>query len=78
MGTLITLDDDLPGGWDNPDGSRRPEWLTAPYWAQIFTGLSVASFVSAIDEDSRSSLVTFTLAGLVFLVVAVLLGRRRV
>ena len=34
-GTLITIDDDLPGGWSNPDGTVRPPWLEAPFWGQV-------------------------------------------
>lgn len=26
-GHLITIDDDLPGGWGNPDGLRPSPWL---------------------------------------------------
>ena len=28
VGTIVTIDDDLPGGWSNPDGKTRPEWKT--------------------------------------------------
>jgi len=26
LGTLVTFDDDLPGGWSNPDGSQKPPY----------------------------------------------------
>ena len=34
-GTLITIDDDLPGGWSNPDGTSVPEWKMLWWWADI-------------------------------------------
>jgi hypothetical protein len=34
-GTIITIDDDFPGGWSNPDGKSTPEWQTATWWADI-------------------------------------------
>ena len=48
-GTLVTIDDDLKGGWSNPDGSVRPPWLQMPFWGQIVAGLSLASAGAAID-----------------------------
>jgi hypothetical protein len=38
VGTLVTLDDDLKGGWSNPDGTARPPWLETPFWGQIVIG----------------------------------------
>ena len=35
IGTLITIDDDLPGGWSNPDGKSVPEWRTLWWWADL-------------------------------------------
>jgi hypothetical protein len=35
VGTLITIDDDLPGGWSNPDGKSVPEWRTLWWWADL-------------------------------------------
>jgi len=35
VGTLITIDDDLPGGWGNPDGKFVPEWRTLWWWADL-------------------------------------------
>ena len=49
IGTLITIDDDLKGGWSNPDGSVRPPWLQTQYWGQILAGLSLSSIGAAID-----------------------------
>jgi hypothetical protein len=57
MWTLITIDDDLPGGWSNPDGTVRPDWLMAPFWGQVCLGLAVTSFIGALDAgwSSRSA-----------------------
>ena len=35
IGTLITIDDDLPGGWSNLDGKSVPEWRTLWWWADL-------------------------------------------
>jgi hypothetical protein len=76
IGTLITFDDDLPGGWSNPDGKRRPDWFTAPFWAQICAGLSISSFASILDIGLRNEVgVGFGLVGLCAGFVAFLLLR---
>ena len=49
LGTLATIDDDLKGGWSNPDGKVRPPWLQSPFWGQIIAGLSLSSVGVAID-----------------------------
>ncbi|HEX2598338.1 MAG TPA: hypothetical protein VHL05_06170, partial [Terriglobales bacterium] len=36
VGTLVTLDDDMPGGWSNPDGKAVPEWKMLWWWADLF------------------------------------------
>ena len=64
-GTLITIDDDLPGGWSNPDGTVRPPWLEAPFWGQISGGLAASAAGFAVDFGWRSS------QGLVALLVSV-------
>jgi hypothetical protein len=48
VGTLITIDDDLPGGWSNPDGKSVPEWKTLWWWADLLLvrgALVVGAFV---------------------------------
>jgi hypothetical protein len=54
-GTLITIDDDLKGGWSNPDKTVRPPWLEAPFWGQIVGGVALSFVGFAIDAGSRSS-----------------------
>ncbi|WP_290646796.1 hypothetical protein, partial [Aquabacterium sp.] len=54
-GTLITADDDLPGGWGNSDGSVPPPWKTAWFWGQITLRLSFALSAFAIEAGVWSS-----------------------
>jgi hypothetical protein len=35
IGTLVTIDDDFPGGWSNPDGTNVPEWRIVWWWADL-------------------------------------------
>jgi hypothetical protein len=55
VGTLITIDDDLPGGWSNPDGTVRPPWRAAPFWGQVAGGVALSAAGFAIDVGWRSS-----------------------
>jgi len=41
VGTIITADDDLPGGFGNPSGKAIPPWRTASYWGQLFGGCAL-------------------------------------
>lgn len=34
-GMLTTIDDDMPGGWSNPDGKSIPEWKMLWWWADL-------------------------------------------
>ena len=67
-GTLVTIDDDLKGGWSNPDGTVRPPWLEAPFWGQIAGGLALSLGGFAVDAGWQSS------DGLRFWCVAVAAG----
>lgn len=68
MGTLVTIDDDMKGGWSNPDGSVKPPWLQAPFWGQIIGGLSLSLVGFAIDTGwkTQESLWYWVLAALGF------------
>jgi hypothetical protein len=35
VGTIITIDDDMPGGFSNPDGKAVPEWRTLWWWSNL-------------------------------------------
>ncbi|MES1191806.1 MAG: hypothetical protein ABUS47_12095 [Steroidobacter sp.] len=49
VGTLITIGDDLPGGWSNLDGKSVPEWRRLWWWADLLLvrgALVVGSFAA--------------------------------
>jgi hypothetical protein len=59
FGTLITLDDDLPGGWSNPDGKAIPEWRTLIWHVDVILcrgSFVVAAFAIQYREDVRVAL----------------------
>ena len=55
VGTLVTLDDDLKGGWSNRDGSVRPPWLQPPFWGQVSAGVALSAAGFAIDAGWRTA-----------------------
>ena len=55
LGTLVTAEDDMPGGWSNPDGTIPPPWPTAPFWGQLSTGFAISAFVAALEFGLRTS-----------------------
>ncbi len=48
-GLLITIDDDLPGGWANPNGDIPPPWAYPEFWGEFILRASVAGAGFAID-----------------------------
>jgi hypothetical protein len=57
-GTIITIDDDFPGGWSNPDGKATPEWKTLTWWADIFLcrgAFVIAAAAFDVRADVRES-----------------------
>jgi len=76
VGTLITLDDDLPGGWSNPDGAAVPPWRDAAFGAQLVFGLAAAAIGFAHDGRWRTLREMLLLAvAVAFVAVAILLLR---
>ena len=55
VGTIITADDDLTGGWSNPDGTVPPPWKSAFFWADVIFRLAFAFALCAIGEGWRTS-----------------------
>ena len=53
-GTLVTIDDDFKGGWNNHDGKVQPPWLKAPFWGQVAGGFAISFAGFAIDIGWRS------------------------
>jgi hypothetical protein len=78
IGTLVTADDDLPGGWTNPDGTRTPDWRRAEWWGQLAIGSSASAFVTALEDGMLTKVgVQFEFTGLAATIVAFALLRRK-
>ena len=77
VGTLVTIDDDLPGGWSNPDGSVRPPWLESAFWLQIAGGVGISVAARAIEVlwHSGSDAKPWLAATIAALVSAAVLAR---
>lgn len=79
IGTLVTLDDDLRGGWSNPDGAERLEWLMPQYWGRLSAGVAISSVITATNPNLRTSEgIGFAVAGLAAGFLAFVLLRRPV
>jgi hypothetical protein len=65
LGLLVTIDDDLPGGWSNPDGKTPPPWKFREFWGEFLlrAALSAIGFAADAGVDSQQ--------GIVFLVLAI-------
>ena len=50
--TIITADEDLPGGWANLDGLATPQWETPEFHGQMFGGATVVALAFAFQERS--------------------------
>lgn len=50
MGTVVTADDDLPGGWSNPDGTVPPPWVTAWFWGLLAVRFSIAMLAFVVER----------------------------
>jgi hypothetical protein len=64
LGTIITADDDLPGGWSNPDGTRPPDWHYREFWGWLVlrTGVSFLGFASDVGISSAQGILFVALA----------------
>ncbi len=49
LGTIVTADDDLPGGWSNPDGTVPPPWKEYKFWGLLVGGATISGIGFAID-----------------------------
>ena len=68
MGLFITLDDDLPGGWSNPNGDIPPPWKHRDFWGVLLLRTSMSWVGFAIDHGWNSS------DGAIFWAIAILGG----
>ena len=77
FGLLVTLDDDLPGGWSNPSGTAPPFWRDWTGWAYLAARGSVSGIGFAIDAGWRDSaaLMPWSL-GIAGLAASLILHRR--
>jgi len=49
IGTLVTADDDLRGGYFNPDGSAVPPWMELVFWGYLSIRAALAALAFAIE-----------------------------
>jgi len=59
VGTIVTSDDDLPGGWSNPDGTAIPAWETPEFWGRLFGGAAIVSLAFAVQVAYSPQLLPF-------------------
>jgi len=50
IGQLVTIDDDFPGGWSNPDGVHPVPWGVLALKGFVFMGLLVAAMSPAASQ----------------------------
>lgn len=53
VGHLVTIDDDLPGGWSNPDGSHPFPWPELVIKVAVVVILGLAALVPAVRALGR-------------------------
>jgi len=64
-GVLITVDDDLPGGFSNPDGSAPGPWRDWENWADLAARAAITGIGFSIDRN------VITVGGAIFLLVGI-------
>jgi len=71
LGTLITLDDDMPGGWSNPDGRQIPECRSLRWHADILLcrGSIVVAAFAIQERDARPSALKLAIAAVLMAAV---------
>lgn len=65
VGTIVTIDDDLPGGWNNPEGKATPEWKTLEWLVDILLcrgSIVVLAFAFQHRSDAALSSILFVVA----------------
>src|SRR5437762_2496300 len=50
VGVLVTIDDDLPGGFSNPDGTTPGPWRDWENWADIGCRAAISGIGFSIDK----------------------------
>ena len=49
VGLIVTADDDLPGGWSNPDGKTSPPWSYREFWGEFVLRIALCGVGFAVD-----------------------------
>jgi hypothetical protein len=49
VGMRITIDDDFPREWNNPDGKNPPFWTYGEFWGELILRASLAATGFAFD-----------------------------
>lgn len=68
-GTLVTADDDAPGGFFNPDGTATPHWATAEFWGKLCAGSAVVCVAFLVQHGFSSSWVYYLVPAFMLLAV---------
>ena len=72
IGTLITVDDDLPDGWSNPDGTVEPAWKIAENWGYLAFRGALAAAAFAIERATTGTAIRPALMCTVLLLIVAL------
>jgi hypothetical protein len=76
-GVLTTIDDDLPGGFNNPEGKTRGPWRRWENWADLGIRAALCGIGFAIDAGWRTpGAVLPWITGVAGVAALVLFGRR--
>ena len=77
IGFLITVDDDMPGGWSNSDGKVRAPWLYWENWAEVASRGAISGIGFAIDAGWHwAEALPFWIAGAAGLGITAAIHRR--
>ena len=64
IGILVTIDDDLPGGFSNPDGNTPGPWREWENWADLGARAAIAGIGFSIDRGIFTAVgIGFSLLG---------------
>ena len=77
FGFIVTIDDDLPGGFSNPDGKARGPWREWENWADLAARGACSGVGFAIDNGWNTAAAALPWAfGLGGIIASVLVQRR--
>lgn len=71
LGTLITIDDDMAGGWSNPDGKAVPEWKTLAWHEEILLCRGSIVVVAFAIQNRNDSPLAFALIAAAVVMAAI-------